>query len=66
MEKTICCPKCQSEDVRSIDNQPLEHPTKSGVEMFNSPRFDAELYMTFKCDGCNNLFDKVFTLTLQK
>lgn len=63
MKNSVCCPKCQGTNVRSVDNQPLNHPSqrevKSGV-----PNWDNEIYMTFICDDCNPMAEsgKYFTL----
>ena len=53
MSKEICCPKCKGTNVRSIDNQPLYHPTKIETTMLNVAKYDNELYMTFICHDCN-------------
>jgi hypothetical protein len=63
MPNNVCCPKCQNKNVRSVDNQPLNHPSKREVEQ-GVPNWDNELYVTFICDQCNPMAvsDKYFTL----
>ena len=68
----IVCPSCNGENIRSVDNQPLFHPSKKEVEG-GTMRFDNELYMNFICDDCNHdkknatlLFTKVFGLVVKK
>ena len=60
--KKVCCPKCNGGNVRSIDNQPLYHPTKNDVLNNDAVRYDSEVYMSFICDDDNHEFTKVFNL----
>lgn len=61
----IYCKSCNSENVRSFDNQPLFHPSKQDVNC-GVPRFDDEVYVEFVCDNCNETFTKIFSLTNPK
>jgi hypothetical protein len=58
---SIQCKCCQSTNVRSIDNQPLFHPSKQDITK-GSMNFDNEIYVEFVCDDCNETFTKVFSL----
>ena len=60
--KKVCCPKCNGGNVRSIDNQPLYHPTKNDVINNDAIHYDSEVYMKFICDDDNEEFTKVFNL----
>lgn len=68
MSKKICCPKCKSENIRSVDNQPLHYASKSEVAVTPSMRIDTEIYITLICDDCNPMaksdgyFTKIFDL----
>lgn len=55
------CYFCDSENIRSIDNEPLYHPSKLEVENGVS-RFDNDIYIIFTCDDCNKRQTKVFTI----
>lgn len=50
------CPKCQSTKVRSIDNQPFDHPTKEYCQQ-EGYAIDNEVYMEAICDECGHKFD---------
>ncbi len=58
---SIQCKCCQSTNVRSIDNQPLFHPSKEEVAE-GCMNFDNEIYVEFVCDDCEKTFTKVFSL----
>ena len=60
----IQCEHCNSENVRSVDNQPLYHPSKEEVAK-DVPNFDNEIYVEFYCDDCGKTHDKVFSLLLK-
>ena len=52
MSKPVCCPNCGMSNIRSVDNQPLNHPSK--YEVANGvPNWDNEIYVEFTCDYCN-------------
>ena len=59
----VCCPKCESANVRSFDNESLYHPTKQEVET-GVGNYDSEAYLKFVCDDCNDndSFTVVFKL----
>ena len=48
------CPQCNSHDVVSIDNQPLEHNRDLGI--------DTEIYLTLKCQECKHTYEETFQL----
>jgi hypothetical protein len=63
MSKPVCCPECGMSNIRSIDNQPLYHPSKQEVEK-GVPNWDNEIYVEFMCDRCNpEGKGKTFTIT---
>ena len=64
MTNKICCPNCKSENVRSVDNEPLYHPSQLEVEK-GIPRLDEWLYVKFVCDNCEHNFTKTFKLNLE-
>lgn len=53
MSKKINCPNCKSDNVRSVDNQPIWHPTASDIKNGVS-RYDNEIYISFTCDNCKS------------
>ncbi len=53
----IKCPKCQSAKVRSIDNQPLWHPTEDEIRDGASV-IDFEIYLSMRCE-CGHTFEMV-------
>lgn len=66
MSDVINCSHCKSENVRSIDNQPLYHPSKQDIiGRSDVPKFDNEIYVEFICDDCHKKHTKVFNLVLQ-
>lgn len=59
------CPKCDSEKVRSYDNQPLHHPEKSemkSIEDYNQMGVDYEIYISMVCDDCDHTFEDSFKI----
>lgn len=68
MPKPVCCPECGMSNIRSVDNQPLYHPSKREVEK-GVPNWDNEIYVEFTCDHCNpdgngaKTFTIIFALT---
>jgi hypothetical protein len=59
------CPKCNSEKVRSYDNQPLYHPPKSEmkfIEDYNQMGVDYEIYISMTCDDCDHKFEDNFPI----
>lgn len=58
---SLICPYCSSENIRSIDNQPLHHPTQDEAEI-DGWKFDDEIYVEFACHSCHNTFTKTFSL----
>lgn len=59
------CPKCNSGYVRSIDNEPLCHPTKKDVAVDKVAPIDLEIYYTCSCDDCNHTFKIVGDIVLR-
>jgi hypothetical protein len=62
MKHKICCSKCKSENVVSIDNEPLLHHDRFS-ENDSVESYDSEIYMIFVCKDCKNKFTVVFNLT---
>lgn len=60
----VTCTNCSSPNIRSIDNQPLFHPSKKDVKN-GTMRYENEVYVEFKCDDCDDTFTKIFNLTPQ-
>ena len=59
------CPKCQSNKVRSYDNETLGHKTKEDAikEEYNDI-IDNEVYVSLVCDDCQHEFTQSFKLML--
>ena len=55
----ITCPKCNSNKVISVDNEPLHHPDKYKEDEMN---YDNEVYVKFECFGCQEEFKEVFDM----
>ena len=67
MSEIITCPICKSENVMSVDNEPLYFPTEKDIKN-GMARFDDEIYVKFICRDCkpkNNRFTKIFSLNLK-
>lgn len=57
------CPKCNSEKVRTTDNQPLFHPTKEECEENDYiVGVDSTVYCDLTCDECNHTFSDEFRI----
>lgn len=61
----IACPKCNSFNIHSYDNEPLHHPNDKNIET-TGMRFDYELYMKMQCGNCDNKFTQIFDLVPRK
>ncbi len=62
MRHVTNCPHCQSENIRSFDNQPLFHPTSEQVKNEDAVRYDGEAYLQFVCDDCKHEWQEIFQL----
>lgn len=62
IDMSVTCKNCSSKNIRSVDNQPLFHPSKDEVKQ-GTMRYDNEVYVNFTCDDCEDTFTKIFTLT---
>lgn len=58
------CPKCNSSYVRSVDNEPLCHPTKKDVAVDDIVPIDLEIYYHCQCDDCRHEFRVIGEVTL--
>jgi hypothetical protein len=60
------CPKCNSEKVRSYDNQPIFHPEKkdiqNGLGNYRTMGIDYEIYISIICDDCEHRFERNFPI----
>jgi len=57
------CPKCNSNKVRGVDNQPIYHPLKSECEEQDYLiGLDTEIYVSIVCDECNHRFEDNFPI----
>jgi len=57
----VTCPTCNCCDrVRSIDNLPIYHQQEINPKVYFE--IDDEAYITFKCDRCDQRFEKEFDL----
>lgn len=57
------CPKCNSDKVRTTDNQPLWHPTKQQCEEDSyAIGIDNMVYCDLTCDDCNYDFSSEFSI----
>lgn len=66
-DKIIHCPNCQSDNLNSFDNEPLEIIPREMFEGKNiSRQYDPEIYLKFKCHNCEHEFTKTFDLVPQK
>lgn len=50
------CPKCNSEKVRTYDNESLYHPSEDDCKKqgYENIGFDAEIYVSIICDNCGH------------
>ncbi len=58
MVHDIHCKHCNSTETRSVDNEPLHHPSEGEVKVDGIARYDDEIYTLFKCNDCG-LFTRV-------
>ena len=56
------CPKCNSEKVRSYDNQPIYHPEKKDIWCYGTMGVDYEIYISIACDDCEHRFERNFPI----
>ena len=56
--KKVKCPKCQSTNCYAYNNAALDHSKEwlkeAGIQN------DGEIYIMFKCDDCNFIFNESF------
>lgn len=65
--KLLTCPHCESEKVRTTDNEPLFHPREEEVKKDNDVYgLDPEIYISAVCDGCGQKLQIVAELTVIK
>ena len=61
----VCCPNCNSNKVRSYDNECLYHPNHDRPIPDSEMKYDNEVYIMFQCDECKSKFTITFDIVKQ-